>query len=83
MSQHAQTMAQPPEKEHETERLAALVRGLEEECEKLRRSLASVKADRDRYQKIVYANARGSLHFEGVDIPELEQTSGGPVQTLE
>ena len=45
--------------------------------------LEEVEAERDLYRKAVYEYTRGTFHFEDVDIPELERTTGGPVQTLE
>jgi hypothetical protein len=77
MSQNARTAGQPQPRESD------LVKGLQEEIAKLRRALAEVEAERDLYRKAVYENARANLHFENVDIPELEGMSGGPVQTLE
>jgi hypothetical protein len=77
MSQNARKAGQPQPRESD------LVKGLQEEIAKLRRSLAEVEAERDLYRKAVYEYSRGALHFESVDIPELERISGGPVQTLE
>jgi len=67
----------------EAQRLAALVNDLQVEIATLRQSLAKVEAERDLYLKAVYSNARGTLHFEDVDIAELEKSSAGPLQTLE
>lgn len=62
---------------------ASRARALEEECEKLRQSLAQVAAERDLYLKALYAYGRSTLHFENVDIPELERMTSGPVLRLE
>src|SRR4051794_14520410 len=67
----------------EAERLAGLVKNLQQECAMLRQSLAKVEAERDLYLQAVYANARATLHFEEIDIPELEAASAGPVEPLE
>ncbi len=72
-----------PQAEHEVERLETLTKELQEECDKLRQSLAEVKAERDLYRKAVYENARAGLHFEDVTIPELQAATGGPVQLLD
>jgi len=77
MSQNARKAGQPQPRESD------LIKGLQEEIAKLRQSLAQVEAERDLYRKAVYESTRGTFHFENVDIPELERTSGGPVQTLE
>jgi hypothetical protein len=71
------------DRQNEAGQLATLVGQLEDECEKLRQSLAEVKAERDLYLKAAYANARSSLQFEDQDIPELQAASDGPVEILE
>jgi transcription elongation GreA/GreB family factor len=72
-----------PEANGEAQRLAALVKELQQEVANLRQSLAKAEADRDLYLKAVYANARETLHFENVNIAELEKSSAGPVQALD
>ena len=60
----------------ETDRLANLVKGLEEECAKLRQALAQLEAERNLYLKAVYANSHATLHFEDVDLPGLKTVDG-------
>jgi hypothetical protein len=69
--------------EPDRDQLVAAVRKLENECAELKRSLAQVEAERDRYLKAIYEKARESFHFEDVDIADLERSSAGPVQSLE
>jgi len=66
--------------EPEAERL---VKGLQEECERLRQALAKAEAERDLYLKAVYEHARSTLHFEDVDIASLTKDSAGPVLAIE
>jgi hypothetical protein len=65
------------------ERLENAVRRLQDECAKLRESLAKAEAERNLYLKALYANARATLEFKDVDIPDLEKISAGPVEMLE
>ena len=65
------------------ERLAAQVKQLQTECEKLRQSLARTEAERDHYLKAIYAYERAKLEFEDIDIAELEKASAGPVELIE
>jgi hypothetical protein len=67
----------------ESERLATLVRELQDECERLRQALAKVETERDWYRKAISENARAAREFEDVDIPTLEAISAGPVEMIE
>lgn len=67
----------------EVERLATLVSELQEENAKLRQALAKAEAERQLYLKAVYENARATLHFEDVDISDVERMSAGPLEIIE
>jgi hypothetical protein len=72
-----------PERDRDVAELATVLRNLQEECQALRQSLARVEAERNLYLKALYAQARETLPFKDVDIPELEKMSAGPVEILE
>jgi hypothetical protein len=67
----------------ETERLAALVQELQEECDKLRQALAQAQSERDGYRKAIYEHARAAREFVDVDIDSLKAVSAGPVETID
>ncbi len=66
-----------------TERLGALVRELQEECNRLRQALAQMEKERNAYLKAIYEDARAAREFEDVDIPSLDAMSAGPVEMIE
>jgi seryl-tRNA synthetase len=82
-SKTSQASVSLPEKDREAAELATAVRELQQECQALRQSLARAEEERNLYLKALYAKARETIPFEDVDIPELEKTSAGPVETLE
>jgi hypothetical protein len=81
LNKRGQASISLPAGDHDAERLAT-VEQLQEECKKLRAALAQAEAERNLYLKALYANTRGTLHFEDVDIPDLEAASGGPLEIL-
>jgi outer membrane murein-binding lipoprotein Lpp len=66
----------------EVERLAAAVRELQNECNRLRLALTAAAAERDSYRQSLYETARAAREFEDVDIPSLEAISAGPVEMI-
>jgi hypothetical protein len=67
----------------EYERLATLVRELQDECNRLRQALAKMETERDLYRKAMFENARTAREFQDVDIATLEAMSAGPVDRIE
>jgi len=55
---------------------------MQDECEKLRQSLAKMQVERDHCLKALYAGARASREFEDVDITSLQAMGSGPVETV-
>ena len=67
----------------EIERLATLVRELQEERMRMRQTLAKTEMERDRYRQAYLDQARAARAFEDLDIPTLEAISAGPVEVIE
>ena len=71
---------QLPDAHLDPSELAALARRLQDECDRLKQALAKTEAERDLYRKAAIEQARATLHFEDVTIPDLEKISAGPVE---
>ena len=66
----------------EIERLVTLVRELQEECIRMRQTLAKTEMERDRYRQAYLDQARAARAFEDLDIPTLKAISAGPVEMI-
>ena len=63
--------------------LQTLVRELQEECIRMRQTLAKTETERDRYGQAYLEQARAVRAFEDLDIPTLKAISAGPVEMIE